>query len=76
MPVRKTLALLMAASLCAAAPLAVVAQTKAPEVLFVQSASGIAFKDGVLTLKDISPTTVFFQIDRSARQGTFATICF
>ena len=66
MPVRKTLALLMAASLCAAAPLAVAAQTKAPEVLFVQSANGIVFKDGVLTLKDISPTTVFFT-DRPQR---------
>jgi hypothetical protein len=65
----KTLALLAAALLCAAAP-NLAAQTKAPpkapEVLFVQSANGITFKDGVLTLKDVSPTTVFFT-DRPAR---------
>jgi hypothetical protein len=66
MPARKTLALLMAASLGAAVPIPVAAQTKAPEVLFVQSANGIAFKDGVLTLKDSAPTTVFFT-DRPKR---------
>ena len=63
----KTLAALVAASLCAAAPNFVAAQTKAPpEVLFVQSANGVAFKGGVLTLKDVSPTTVFFT-DRPER---------
>jgi hypothetical protein len=66
MPARKTLALLMTASLGAAVPVSVAAQTKAPEVLFVQSANGIAFKDGVLTLKDSAPTTVFFT-DRPKR---------
>jgi hypothetical protein len=66
----KTMALLVAASLCAAAANFVAAQTKAqpraPEVLFAQSANGLAFKDGVLTLKDVSPTTVFFT-DRPER---------
>jgi hypothetical protein len=66
----KQLALLAAVSLCAAAPHSVAAQTKAPprvpEVLFVQSANGVAFKDGVLSLKDVSPTTIFFA-DRPER---------
>ena len=66
----KTLALLGAASLCVAAANFGAAQTKAPprapEVLFVQTANGMAFKDGVLTLKDVSPTTVFFT-DRPKR---------
>jgi hypothetical protein len=66
----KQLALLAAVSLCAAAPHFVAAQTKAPprepEVLFVQSANGVAFKDGVLSLKDVSPTTIFFA-DRPER---------
>ena len=68
----KTLALLAAVFLCAAAPDFVTAQTKAPpgasEVLFAQSANGVAFKDGVLTLKDVSPTTVFFT-DRPEREA-------
>jgi|SoiMetStandDraft_2_1073263.scaffolds.fasta_scaffold236201_1 hypothetical protein len=63
-------ALLAAACLCAAAPDFAAAQTQSPpraaEVLFVQSASGVAFVDGVLTLKDVSPTTVFFT-DRPER---------
>src|SRR5262245_31099417 len=71
----KTLALLAAASLCAAAANFVAAQTKAPprasEVLFAQSANGLAYKDGVLTLKDVSPTTVFFtdRPERAAGHG-------
>ena len=46
------------------------AQTKAPgkgpEFLFVQTAKDIAYKDGVLTLQDVSPMTVFFS-DRPQR---------
>ena len=60
----KTLALLAAASLCAAGVEFATAQTKAPpktsEFLFVQTAKNVAFKDGVLTLKDVSPVTAFF----------------
>jgi len=40
------------------------AQTKPPpnaaQYLFVQSAKNVAFKDGVLTLQDVSPVTAFF----------------
>ena len=36
------------------------AGTKTPDVLFVQTAKNVAFKDGVLTLQDVSPATVFF----------------
>ena len=42
------------------------AQGKAVEVLFVQAASGVTYKDGVLTLKDASPATAFFT-DRPKR---------
>ena len=42
------------------------AQTKAPEFLFVQTAKNFAFKDGVLTLQEVSPVTVFFS-DRPKR---------
>ena len=56
-------ALLFAASLCAAS-VPLVAQTKppsnSPEVLFVQTAKKVAFKDGTLTLEDVSPATAFF----------------
>jgi hypothetical protein len=48
----------------------VTAQTKAPsrapESLFVQTAKNVAFKDGVLTLQDVSPVTTFFS-DRPER---------
>jgi hypothetical protein len=66
----KTSALLFTASLCAASVNLVVAQpkapTKGPEVLFVQTAKKVAFKDGVLTLEDVSPVTAFFS-DRPNR---------
>jgi hypothetical protein len=66
----KTLALLAAASLCAAGVDLAAAQTKAPpktsEFLFVQTAKNVAFKDGVLTLQDVSPVTAFFS-DRPQR---------
>ena len=42
------------------------AQTKAPEFLFVQTAKNVAYKDGVLTLQEVSPVTVFFS-DRPNR---------
>jgi hypothetical protein len=51
-------------ALCAPPP--VNAQAKAPEFLFVQTAKNIAYRDGVLTLQDISPVTVFFS-DRPKR---------
>lgn len=35
-------------------------------VMFVQSAQGVEYKDGTLTLKDVSPTSVFFS-DRPER---------
>lgn len=70
MQAMKVLAVLATASLCAAAPYLAAAQTKAPpkavEVLFVQTAPAITFKDGQLTLKNVSPTTVFFT-DRPKR---------
>ena len=66
----KKSALLVAAPLCLAAAHFAVAQTKAPakasEFLFVQTAKDIAYKDGVLTLQDVSPVTVFFS-DRPQR---------
>jgi hypothetical protein len=62
--------LLVAASLWLAAPDLAVAQSKgqskAPEFLFVQTAKNIAYKDGVLTLQEVSPVTVFFS-DRPQR---------
>ena len=36
------------------------APPKAPEFLFVQTAQKVSFKDGVLTLQDVSPVTAFF----------------
>ena len=61
----------IAATLLAAPPLPLAtAQTKpspkAPEVEFVQTAKSVAFKDGVLTLQDVAPATVFFS-DRPQR---------
>jgi len=72
---QKNSALLVAASVCLAAVGLVAtkfaaAQTKAPakppEFLFVQTAKNVAYKDGVLTLQDVSPVTVFFS-DRPKR---------
>jgi hypothetical protein len=64
MYVAKTLALLSAASLCLASASFLAAQTKTPpnaaQYLFVQTAKNVAFKDGVLTLQDVSPVTAFF----------------
>jgi hypothetical protein len=37
-----------------------------PELLFVQSAEGVVFEDGTLTLKGVSPAVVFFS-DRPQR---------
>ena len=66
----KTMGLLAAASLLVAVADLAAAQTKAPakspQVLFVQTAKNVAFKDGVLTLKDVSPVTSFFS-DRPER---------
>jgi hypothetical protein len=66
----KQSALLVAGTLCLAAANLAAAQTKtpakAPEFLFVQTAKNIAYKDGVLTLQDVSPVTVFFS-DRPKR---------
>src|SRR5215510_10880449 len=42
------------------------APAKATEFLFVQTAKNVAYKDGVLTLQDVSPVTVFFS-DRPQR---------
>jgi hypothetical protein len=66
----KTLALLVATSVCAVAVDFAAAQTKAPskapEFMFVQTAKNVAIKDGVLTLQDVSPVTSFFS-DRPER---------
>jgi len=70
MQAMKTSALLFVASFCAASVNLVAAQPKAPtvapEVLFVQTAKKIAFKDGILTLEDAAPVTAFFS-DRPNR---------
>jgi hypothetical protein len=59
-----------AACLCAPPQPSATAQdkgsTKATEFLFVQTAKDIAYKEGVLTLQDVSPVTVFFS-DRPQR---------
>jgi hypothetical protein len=60
MHLMKISALLVAASVCAAAVDFAGAQTKAPQFLFVQTAKNVTFKDGVLTLQDVSPVTAFF----------------
>src|SRR5215468_7421053 len=66
----KKSAVLVAVSVCLAATNFAAAQTKAPakapEFLFVQTAKTVAYKDGVLTLQDVSPMTVFFS-DRPKR---------
>jgi hypothetical protein len=60
----------IAATLLCTPPLPLAtAQTKSPpkpEVEFVQTAKSVAFKDGVLTLQDVAPATVFFS-DRPER---------
>jgi len=70
MHVIKKTTLLAIASLCANGAIQATAQTKAPtnspEVLFVQTAKKVAFKDGTLTLEDVSPATAFFS-DRPKR---------
>jgi hypothetical protein len=66
----KFAALLAAAFLSAPPQPPATAQTKAPakaaQFMFVQTAREIAYKDGVLTLQDVSPMTVFFS-DRPRR---------
>src|SRR5215813_8234654 len=66
----KTSALVIAASLCLAPANFLAAQSKAPpknvQFLFVQTTKHVAFKDGVLTLQDVSPVTAFFS-DRPNR---------
>lgn len=57
---------MVGAALCVALPFIAVAQIKAPAVEFVQAARGMTFKDGVLTLTDVSPATIFFS-DRPQR---------
>jgi hypothetical protein len=42
------------------------AQTKQADFLFVQNAGSMTFKNGKLTLKDVSPVTIFFS-DRPDR---------
>src|SRR5262245_39324505 len=70
MQAMRTLALLVATSACAVAANLAAAQTKAPskapEVLFVQTAKNVAVKDGVLTLQDVAPVTTFVS-DRPQR---------
>jgi hypothetical protein len=66
----KIAAAFLAAAFLSAPQLPAAAQTRAPgkepEFLFVQTAKDIAYKDGVLTLQDVSPMTVFFS-DRPQR---------
>ena len=65
-------ALLVAASFCLClagthfAATQTTTQAKSPEFLFVQTAKHVAYKDGILTLQDVSPVTVFFS-DRPKR---------
>ena len=72
LPAASKLALVFfsAAFLCAPLQSRAMAQgnapTKAPEFLFVQTAKDIAYKDGILTMQDVSPVTVFFS-DRPQR---------
>src|SRR5215510_10379197 len=70
MQVGKPSALMIAAFICLASVSFLAAQTKPPpnaaQYLFVQSAKNISFKDGVLTLQDVSPVTAFFS-DRPER---------
>jgi hypothetical protein len=65
-----SLTALLFVTLCAPSLPRVAAQpaapTKAPEFLFVQTAKNIEYRDGVLTLQEVSPVTVFFS-DRPKR---------
>src|SRR5262245_42963119 len=63
---RPHVAALVPASLSLALAVAAAGQSKDPQVQFVQTAMGVTFKDGVLTLKDAAPLTVFFS-DRPER---------
>jgi len=66
-----------AAVAAAAAPLgAALAQAKQADFLFVQNASSMSYANGKLTLKGVSPVTVFFS-DRPERiAGNMATSAF
>ena len=66
-----------AAAAAAAAPLgAALAQAKQADFLFVQNASSMSYANGKLTLKGVSPITVFFS-DRPERiAGNMATSAF
>jgi hypothetical protein len=59
-------AIVAAALLSLALSAAATGQPKGTQVQFVQTATGVAFNDGVLTLKDAAPMTVFFS-DRPER---------
>jgi hypothetical protein len=69
MTTRFALPALAALLLAYAAPSAIAESktpsAKAPEIQFVQVAKTVTFKDGVLTLGDASPMTIFFS-DRPA----------
>jgi hypothetical protein len=60
MRLMKLVTLAVAAFACVAAVDFATAQTKGPQYLFVQTAKNVTFKDGVLTLQDVSPVTAFF----------------
>ena len=62
----KQSAVLAAVSLSIALSGAATGEQKPTQVQFVQTATSVAFKDGVLTLKDAAPMTVFFS-DRPER---------
>ena len=70
MTTRFALPALAALLLAYAAPSAIAESktpsAKAPEIQFVQVAKTVTFKDGVLTLGDASPRTIFFS-DRPQR---------
>jgi hypothetical protein len=57
--VKVSAVLLAAALLCSPASPVAIARTKVP-LLYVQTAKNVAFKDGVLTLQEAAPVTVFF----------------
>ena len=59
-----TLSLLVLCVFWSAAPS--FARDQKTQLLFVQSAGSMSFSDGVLTLKDVAPLTIFFS-DRPQR---------
>lgn len=59
--------ILLAAACLLLLPAPAMAESKAPQVQFVQTAKSVTFRDGVLTLKDAAPMTTFFS-DRPQRQ--------